>query len=872
MNSIHRLFVRLSSVWSRSIRRQLAWSFSIISLIVILGTGYFLFSFQRNFLYTQSTESSLDLARTLSFSSSSWLLTNDVVGLQEVLQGAAETTDLNFAIVLSPQGEVLASTKPEYIGQFFKDAVSQRLLVSPTEPQILLDETNLIDIAAPIEVSNHFIGWVRVELTRDTANTNLRKIAIAGFAIAIFFVFIITIISTGLARRLTNGLDHLVKVANDAEHGREIKREDSKRTDEIGLLAAHLYRMLDAIEEGKKIQFESVAKLRAIFNTLDDLIWLKNREGVYLACNPMFERFFGAKESEIVGKTDYDFVDRELADFFRANDCNAMNAGKPTINEEWITFADTGVRALLETVKTPMYDVDGRLIGVLGLGRDITERKQAEAELEQHRDHLENLVEERTLALSIAKEAAEAANIAKSTFIATMSHELRTPLNAVLGFSELMSRDNSITQAQKETLGIINRSGTHLLSMINDVLDISKIEAGRLDVDIRAFDLIKLLNDIGEMINVRATSNQLFFNVNLAADIQRFIQSDSGKLRQVLINLLGNAVKFTKHGEISLRARTEPFTSVDTLMLVIEVVDSGVGIPKDKQEELFKPFVQLVQENADVKGTGLGLAISKSLIELMGGHIGVSSVLGEGSTFKVELPVAVASLADIAVEENYREVKSLAPEQPNWRLLVVDDSVDNRLLLVTMLVDTGFQVREAENGQEAIKIFEQWHPDLIWMDMRMPVMDGYEATAKIRQLAGGNEVKIIALTASAFIDQHNDIINAGCDAVLHKPFHIPEIFAALSKQLDVKFIYQDAPVTASSPTSKITPEMLVSLPRQLCRELREAALELDMDKIEAVIAQIHMLDPDIADSLEALEKGYQFDQIIQLVDASGLQD
>ena len=204
--------------------------------------------------------------------------------------------------------------------------------------------------------------------------------------------------------------------------------------------------------------------------------------------------------------------------------------------------------------------------------------------------------------------------------------------------------------------------------------------------------------------------------------------------------------------------------------------------------------------------------------------------------------------------------------------MVVDDSVDNRLLLVTMLVDTGFQVREAENGQEAIKIFEQWHPDLIWMDMRMPVMDGYEATAKIRQLAGGNEVKIIALTASAFIDQHNDIINAGCDAVLHKPFHIPEIFAALSKQLDVKFIYQDAPVTASSPTSKITPEMLVSLPRQLCRELREAALELDMDKIEAVIAQIHMLDPDIADSLEALEKGYQFDQIIQLVDASGLQD
>ena len=866
MNFILRFFTKLNRVWSRSIRRQLAWSFSVISLVFILGTGYFLFTFQRSFLYSHSTENAFDLARTLSFSCASWVLADDVVGLQETLQGAAKTTDLNFAIILSPTGEVLASTNPEYVGQFFKDAISQRLFTLPIKPQILLDETNIIDVAMPIEVTNRFIGWVRVEMSRDTINANLRKLVIAGGAIAMFFVLIVSIISAGLARRFTNGLDRLAKVANDAEHGREFKRDDIKCTDEISLLAAHLYRMLDAIEEGKKIQFESAAKLRAIFETLHDLIWLKNSQGVYLACNPMFERFFGAKESEIVGKTDYDFVDKEQADFFRANDAIAMNAGTSISNEEWITFAEDGKRALLETIKTPMYDADERLIGVLGIGRDITERKQAEAELKQHRDHLENLVEERTLALSIAKEAAEAANIAKSTFIATMSHELRTPLNAVLGFSELMSRDESTTEMQKETLGIINRSGAHLLSMINDVLDISKIEAGRLDVDIRAFDLIKFLNDIGEMINVRAASQQLAFSVNLAADIQRFVKSDSGKLRQVLINLLGNAVKFTKHGEVSLNARTDAYSTVNTLMLVIDVTDSGIGIPDGKQEELFKPFVQLVQENADVKGTGLGLAISKSLIELMGGHISVNSELGKGSTFKIELPVEMASLSDIAVEENYRDVKSLAPEQPTWRLLVVDDSVDNRLLLVTMLVNIGFQVREAENGQEAINVFEQWQPDLIWMDMRMPVMDGYEATGKIRQLVGGDKVKIVALTASAFIDQHNDIIKAGCDAVLHKPFHIPEIFATLTKQLGVKFVYQNAPVTASSPTSKITSEMLVVLPPELRQRLREAALELDMDKVEAVIVQIHTIDADIADSLEALEKGYQFDQIIQLID------
>ncbi|MDD2864397.1 MAG: response regulator [Methylococcales bacterium] len=490
------------------------------------------------------------------------------------------------------------------------------------------------------------------------------------------------------------------------------------------------------------------------------------------------------------------------------------------------------------------------------------ELQETAAELNQYRKYLENSIRE----LSIAKEAAEKANVAKSTFIATMSHELRTPLNAILGFSELMSLDKSTTESQRETLRIINRSGAHLLSMINDVLDISKIEAGRLEVDIQAFDVIKLLNEIGEMINVRAVSKQLGFSVNLAADIQRFIKSDSKKLRQVLINLLGNAIKFTSNGKITLQAHTKPFTSSDTLMLVIDVIDSGVGIPAEKQKELFKPFVQLVQENADIKGTGLGLAISKSLIELLGGQISVTSVLGEGSIFKIELPVTLANLNDLAIEESYREVKSLAPNQPTWRLLVVDDSVDNRLLLVAMLNRIGFQVRDAENGQEAIALFEQWHPHLIWMDMRMPVMDGYEATKKIRQLADGEKVKIIALTASAFTEQHSDIINAGCDAVLHKPFHIPEVFASLSQQLDVKFIYQDSPVTASSPTSKITTEMLTTLPLELRQQLHEAALKLDIEEIDTVIVKIHTLAPEIADSLEALAKGYQFDKIIQLID------
>ncbi len=483
-------------------------------------------------------------------------------------------------------------------------------------------------------------------------------------------------------------------------------------------------------------------------------------------------------------------------------------------------------------------------------------------ELNQHRQSLEKSIRE----LSIAKEAAETANIAKSTFISTMSHELRTPLNAILGFSELMSLDETATAKQKETLTIINRSGAHLLSMINDVLDISKIEAGRLVLDIQAIDLIGLLNDISVMINVRAATKQLAFLLDIAPDITQFIKTDSGKLRQVIINLLGNAIKFTPQGTVVLRAKTQSLASMVTTVLTIEVIDSGIGIPADKQAELFQPFIQLVQKKSDTEGTGLGLAISKSLIELMGGQISVSSVVGEGSIFRIDLPVELANVTDVAISENAKVVKHLAPNQPTWRLLIVDDNFENRLLLTTLLTDMGFHVREAENGQEAIQIFEDWQPHLIWMDMRMPVMNGYAATAKIRQLSGGDTVKIIALTANVFTEQHENIIKAGCVAVLHKPFHVSEIVAVLTKYLGVKFIYQEPVVTPSS-VIKITAEMVAMLPVEMRLQLHEAALQLDVEEIEIVIAQIYIIAPEVAESLDELVKSFQFEQIIALVEA-----
>jgi CheY-like chemotaxis protein len=281
---------------------------------------------------------------------------------------------------------------------------------------------------------------------------------------------------------------------------------------------------------------------------------------------------------------------------------------------------------------------------------------------------------------------------------------------------------------------------------------------------------------------------------------------------------------------------------------------------------LFKPFIQLARQNLEVEGTGLGLVISKSLIELMGGHITVNSALGVGTTFKIELPILVAKAEELQVTTIYHPVKSLALNQPQWRLLVVDDNADNRLLLTRMLSNIGFQVREAENGVEAIKVFEQWQPNLIWMDMLMPVMDGYQATTKIRQLKGGDTVKIIAVTASVFQEQYEGIIKAGCDAILHKPVHEAEITAALTKHLHVKFIYQDTIETVLTPIQKATSQMLEELPFALRQQLYQAASNLDIDETDSVLAKIHQLAPETASNLQKLAQCFQFEEIIHLID------
>ena len=579
--------------------------------------------------------------------------------------------------------------------------------------------------------------------------------------------------------------------------------------------------------------------------------------------------------------------------------------------------------------------------------------------------NLEAEVAERTVELqqanddlAQAKDAAEVANRAKSQFLANISHELRTPLNAILGFSQLLIRDPAAQPSQREHLEIINRSGEHLLTLINDVLSMSKIEAGLVSLNNSSFDLFALIDSVEHMLWAKADAKGLDLRFERSPDLPQYIYADEGKLRQVLINLLSNAIKFTTAGEVVLRAQlataspphalSEKFLTQNgtaiaqdisqrSLCLTFDVSDTGPGIASQDLPHLFQPFIQSSAGQHAPEGTGLGLAISRQFVELMGGQIGVDNTSDKGVTFTFSMQAQRAKPIDLAPARPARRVVGLAPHHPPCRILIVEDRWENRRLLINLLQPLGFDVREAQNGQEAIAQWQTWQPHLIWMDMRMPVIDGYEATRQIRKLErtgqgtrdkgqGGqvsdsrsqprsitstpntqrpapsphspfthspthpstHSTTIIALTASAFEESRSDVLAAGCDEFVRKPFQESIIFDLMAKYLPIQYCYEATPPSAIDhhgqpltngsalltnggmkiPSPASLASSLKAMPPIWLSEVQSAATQADSDWLQQLIAQVPQKEEDLTTQLSALTKKYEFDGILDLIKSS----
>ncbi len=454
----------------------------------------------------------------------------------------------------------------------------------------------------------------------------------------------------------------------------------------------------------------------------------------------------------------------------------------------------------------------------------------------------------------------------QNNFIAHMSHELRSPLNAILGFSQLLAHNKQLPAESREQASIIYRSGEHLLALINQVLDLSKMESGQENLEENNFDLYALLHELEEMFILRAEEKRLKLVLQWNKKLPRYICADESKLRQILHNLFSNAIKFTSQGGVELRveAQTNPSSSGKDLEIFFELEDSGCGISREEFSKVFLPFQQTKSGEKIQEGTGLGMSISASFVRLMGGKISLESKLNKGSTFRFSIQAQLREVYDVPIKKKHRKVLGLKSSQKKFRLLIADDDKINSLLLRKILEPLEVECKEAENGEKAIDLWRKFCPHLILMDIKMPLMGGLEACQYIKNHSPEKAPIVIALGVSGLPQEKSLLRRVGCDDLLEKPIQEFAVFALLEKYLGLEYIYEENKEEMVTQSAELRfPNQLAMLPEFLQEKLEEAATQADLENIQSMVGIIRQKNPLLALTISGLAHQFDYGKILE---------
>ncbi|HUB81575.1 MAG TPA: PAS domain S-box protein [Bryobacteraceae bacterium] len=607
----------------------------------------------------------------------------------------------------------------------------------------------------------------------------------------------------------------------------------------------------------RRLAERTLEQLASIVDYSDDAIIGKTLDGTISSWNRGAERLYGYPAEEVLGKPISILLPPGCEDELPSIIAR-LKRGE-VVRQEVVRRRKDGTLIDVALTVSPIKGALGEITAASAIARDISQRKKSQQEILQLNKRLEQTAAE-----------AQAANLAKSTFLSTMSHEIRTPMNAILGYAQLMARDPALSADAKANLKIIGRSGEHLLALINDILDMSKIEAGRVELHPATFNLPRLLDDLAAMFRLRAQAKALEFELLTDGESVPYVVADEGKTRQVLINLLGNAVKFTELGRVTLEVSVNTRTA-GQLWLSAAIRDSGPGISAGDQARLFEPFCQPKGDLNTQQGTGLGLAISRKYARLMGGDITVASAPGGGSTFLFEIPIGRGDAGIVKKSSGRGRIMGIRPGQEPPKILVTDDHAENRSWLVKLLGSLGFRVREAENGAAAVAVSEEWQPQLIVMDVHMPGMSGLEATRRIKASERGRKTIVIALTASAMQEDRRTVEQSGADAFLSKPCAENDLLEEIAVHLGVVYDYEQAVESedfAGAPMG-LDPDSLGTIPLDILQQLREATLSGNRRALNKLIAQMKAADKARpVQALQDLVDRYEYDALTHLLEAA----